>query len=118
MLRIVYKSKIHGGAVTDANLNYTGSITIDSDMLKAADMFPGEKVQIVNLNNGARLETYVIPGQKGSGVIAMNGGAARHASIGDRVLIMSYVLSETKDSIGHSPKIIFVDDKNKVIGKK
>ena len=118
MLRTILKSKIQKPRVTESNLEYSGSITIDSDILDAADIIPNEKVQIVNLNNGARLETYVIPGQKGSGIIAMNGGAARHASIGDRLLIMSYVLTETKDSIGHAPKIIFVDEKNKVIDRK
>ncbi|MBU4343731.1 MAG: aspartate 1-decarboxylase [Candidatus Omnitrophica bacterium] len=118
MLRTILKSKIQKPRVTESNLEYSGSITIDSDIMDAADIIPNEKVQIVNLNNGARLETYVISGQKGSGIIAMNGGAARHASIGDRLLIMSYVLTETKDSIGHAPKIIFVDEKNKVVDKK
>ena len=118
MFRIILKSKIHGAKVTLANIDYTGSITIDSEILEATDIIPNEKVQVVNLNNTSRIETYVIAGEKGSGVIAMNGGAARHANVGDKLLIMSYVVTETKDTIGYSPKIVFVDDNNKIVGKK
>ena len=118
MLRTLLKSKIHGAKVTEANLEYRGSITIDSQILDAADIMPNEKVQVVNLNNGSRIETYIIPGRKGSGVIGMNGGAARHAIVGDRLLIISYVLMETKDAHVYTPKIIFLDDKNKVIEKR
>lgn len=118
MFRIILKSKIQKAKVTEVNLEYSGSITIDSEILDAADIIPNERVQVVNLNNGNRIETYVMPGQKGSGVIAMNGGAARHAIPGDRLLIMSYVLLETKDAVSYTPKIIFLDDKNKVIEKK
>lgn len=118
MFRIILKSKIHGAKVTLANIDYTGSITIDSEILEATDIIPNEKVQVVNLNNTSRIETYVIAGEKGSGVIAMNGGAARHANVGDKLLIMSYVIIETKDAIGHKPKIVFTDDNNKIIGKK
>jgi len=118
MLRTMLKAKIHGAKVTESNLEYKGSITIDSDMLEAADIIPNEKVQVVNLNNGSRLETYVIPGRNGTGIIGMNGGAALHAAIGDRLLIMSYVLMETKDSVVYKPKVIFVDDKNKITDKK
>lgn len=117
MLRTILKSKIQRPRVTESNLEYKGSITIDSEILDAADIIPNEKVQVVNLNNGSRIETYVIAGEKGSGVIAMNGGAARCAAIGDKLLIMSYVLMEMKDAVGYAPKIISLDDKNKIIKK-
>ncbi|MFH1479311.1 MAG: aspartate 1-decarboxylase [Candidatus Omnitrophota bacterium] len=118
MFRTLLKSKIHQVTVTESNLQYKGSITIDPDLMDASDILPNEKVQVVNINNGARLETYVIPGKKGSGIIGMNGGAARHAVKGDKVLIMSYVLLETKDALSFSPKVIFVNDENKIVGKK
>jgi len=118
MFRTILKSKIHGARVTEANVDYTGSITIDTALLEAVDIIANEKVQIVNLNNGKRLETYVIPGEKGSGIIAMNGGAALHAKVEDKLLIMSYIQIETKDAISYSPKVIFTDDKNKITGKK
>lgn len=118
MLRTILKSKIQKAMVTECNLEYSGSITIDSDILEAADIIPNEKVQVVNLNNGNRIETYVIPGRKGSGVIGMNGGAARCAVPGDRLLVMSYVQMETKDALGHDPKIIHLDTNNKIIDKK
>src|SRR5690349_13783049 len=92
MLRVLMKSKIHGATVTEANLKYTGSITIDKDLLKATDMFPFERVQIVNLHNGTRVETYVLEGQAGTGTICMNGAAARWAEVGDKVIIISYGL--------------------------
>ncbi|MFA5068839.1 MAG: aspartate 1-decarboxylase [Candidatus Omnitrophota bacterium] len=114
MFRIIYKSKIHNATVTDSNLNYTGSITIDSDLLKAVDIFPGEKVQIVNLNNGTRVETYVIDGDPGSGVVCMNGAAARWAQKGDRVIIISYCILESKEASTFKQKAIFLDDDNKV----
>jgi len=115
MFRTVYKSKIQGAIVTEANLEYVGSITIDEDLLDAADIIPNERVQIVNLNNGSRVETYVIPGKKGSGVICMNGGAARWAVVGDRILVISYVMMEAKDAVIFKPKVIFVNDKNKIM---
>lgn len=114
MLRTIYKSKIHRATVTDANLNYTGSITIDSELLKAADIFPGEKVQIVNLNNGTRIETYVIEGDAGGGTICMNGAAARWAQKGDKVIIISYCLVESKEASTFNPKILVLDDSNKI----
>jgi len=118
MFRTILKSKIHGAKVTHANLEYTGSITIDSELLDATDIIPNEKVQVVNLNNTSRLETYVIPGKKGSGIIGMNGGAARHAAVGDKLLIMSYIVTETKDAVGYKPKIVILDDDNKIAEKK
>lgn len=114
MFRIVYKSKIHNATVTDANLNYTGSITIDSELLKLSDIFPGEKVQIVNLNNGTRVETYVMEGAPKSGTICMNGAAARWAQPGDRVIIISYCLVESKEASTFTPRVIFLDEKNKI----
>jgi len=114
MLRTIYKSKIHNATVTESNLIYEGSITIDSALLKATDIFPGEKVQIVNINNGTRVETYVIEGEAGSGTICMNGAAARWAQPGDKVIIISYCLVESKEASTFSPKLICVDEKNKV----
>ena len=118
MFRTILKSKIHGAKVTESNLEYKGSITIDSTILEAIDIIPNEKVQVVNLSNGSRLETYVIPGEKDSGKIGMNGGAARLSAVGDRLLIMSYALMETKDTVGYAPKVAFLDDKNKIVDKK
>ncbi|MBU1888357.1 MAG: aspartate 1-decarboxylase [Candidatus Omnitrophica bacterium] len=118
MLRTILKSKIQKAVVTECNLEYSGSITVDSDILDAADIISNEKVQVVNLDNGKRIETYVIPGVKDSGVIGMNGGAARCAMPGDRLLIMSYVQMETKDALGHTPKIIYLSNSNKIIDKK
>ena len=112
MLRVMYKSKIHNATVTDANLNYTGSITIDSELLKAADIFPGEKVQIVNLNNGTRVETYVIEGEPSSQIICMNGAAARWAQKGDRIIIISYCLVESKEASTFNPKAVYLNEKN------
>ena len=117
MFRTIYKSKIQGAIVTEANLEYVGSITIDADLLDAADIIPNERVQIVNLNNGARVETYVIPGKKGSGTVCMNGGAARWALPGDRLLIISYAMMEEKDAAAFKPKVIFVDEKNRIVNK-
>lgn len=118
MLRTIYKSKIQGARVTDANLEYEGSVTIDEEILEAADIIPNERVQIVNLNNGSRIETYVIAGKKGSGTICMNGGAARWAVVGDRLLIISYALMETKDAVVFKPKVIYLNEKNKIINRK
>jgi aspartate 1-decarboxylase len=106
------KSKIHGATVTEANLRYTGSITIDKNLLKASDMLPFERVQIVNLNNGTRVETYVLEGQAGTGTICMNGAAARWAEVGDKVIIISYGLMNEAEVKAHKPQIVFVDDKN------
>jgi len=107
------KSKIHRAVVTEANLNYVGSITVDENLMDAADLYPNEKVQIVNNNNGARLETYVIPGPRGSGVICLNGAAARLVQPGDVVIIISYCLLEDSEAKVSQPKVIFVDEHNK-----
>ncbi len=113
MLRVLMKSKIHGATVTEANLRYTGSITIDKDLIKAADMVPFERVQILNLNNGTRVETYVLEGQAGSGTICMNGPAARWAEVGDKVIIISYGFCTPAELKKHRPTVVFVDDKNR-----
>jgi len=107
------KAKIHGATVTEANLQYTGSITIDKKLLEAAGIVPFERVQIVNLHNGTRVETYVMEGRPGSGTICMNGAAARWAEVGDRVIIISYGLFEDKESRAHKPNILFVDARNR-----
>lgn len=106
--------KIHRATVTEANLNYVGSITIDSAILEAVDMLPNEKVQIVNNNNGARIETYIIPGEPGSGVICLNGAAARHVQVGDVVIIMSYGMFTAEEAKTHEPKIVVLDEKNHI----
>ena len=114
MLRTMMKSKIHRATVTEANLNYVGSITIDRDLMDAADILENEKVQIVNNNNGARFETYVIEGERGSGVICVNGAAARLVQPGDIVIIISYAMFEDEEAKHHKPKVVMVDNKNKI----
>ena len=118
MLRTMMKSKIHNATVTESNLKYEGSITIDLNLLKASDILPGEKVHIVNLNNGSRIETYVFEGKANSGVICMNGAAARHAQVGDKVIIISYCLLDSKEASGLKQKIVIVDEKNRIIKKQ
>ena len=115
MLRIMCKSKIHRATVTDANLKYMGSITIDKKLLEAADIYPDERVQVVNLNNGSRVETYVMEGKAGSGVICMNGPAARWAQVGDIIIIISYALMDSKEAKANKQKIVFVDNKNRQV---
>lgn len=112
MLREVLKSKIHRATITDANLNYNGSITIDPVLLKLADIREFEKVFIVNINNGARFETYAIMGKPESGEICVNGAAARLVHVGDVIIIMTYAHLDDKESAVHSPKIVKVDGKN------
>ena len=114
MLRILMKSKIHGATVTEANLRYTGSITIDRRLLTASNIKPFERVQIVNLHNGSRVETYVLEGPTGSGTICMNGAAARWAQVGDKVIIISYALMDDREIRRHQPSLVFVDEKNRV----
>lgn len=105
----VVKSKIHRVTVTEANLNYIGSITIDADLLDAANLIANEKVSIVNNNNGERLETYIIPGERGSGVICLNGAAARKAQPGDIIIIMSYALMDFEEAKTFKPAVVFPD---------
>ncbi|KGE17785.1 aspartate 1-decarboxylase [Paenibacillus wynnii] len=115
MFRHMMKSKIHRATVTEANLNYVGSITIDENLMEAADLLENEKVQIVDNNNGSRLETYVIPGPRGSGVICLNGAAARLVHPGDTVIIISYVMLSQEELSTHKPTVVFVDDNNKLL---
>jgi aspartate 1-decarboxylase len=115
MLRTMMKSKIHRATVTEANLNYVGSITIDEDILDLVDMYANEKVQIVNNNNGARLETYIIPGPRGSGVFCLNGAAARMVHIGDTIIVISYGLMTNEEAKSYKPKVAIMDTNNKVI---
>ncbi|WP_299353217.1 aspartate 1-decarboxylase [uncultured Porphyromonas sp.] len=116
MLIELLKSKIHRVTVTEANLSYVGSITIDQDLIDAANILPGEKVQIVNNNNGARLETYVIAGERGSGVVCLNGAAARLVQPGDVVIIMAYAWMTYEEAQGFKPAVVFPDsDTNRLI---
>jgi aspartate 1-decarboxylase len=115
MFRTMMKSKIHRATVTEANLNYIGSITIDEDLIELVDMFPNEKVQIVNNNNGARLETYIIPGPRGSGVICLNGAAARLVQTGDTIIIVSYAAMTNEEARNHKPTIAFMGEGNRVV---
>lgn len=108
------KGKIHRATVTQAELNYVGSITVDEALLGAAGIREYQKVQVVNINNGNRIETYTIAGEKDSGVICLNGAAARHFSPNDLVIIMAYASYSEKDLENYSPKVVFVDDKNKI----
>ena len=112
----VVKSKIHRVKITQAELHYVGSITIDEDIMEASNIIENEKVQIVNINNGERLETYVIKGERGSGHVCLNGPAARKAQIGDIIIIISYATMDFEDAKKHKPTIIFPDKNNKVIG--
>lgn len=118
MLIEVFKSKIHRVRVTQADLNYIGSITIDEELMEAANLVEGEKVQIVNNNNGARLETYVIRGERGSGVICLNGAAARMVQVGDIVIIISYALMTPEEAKSHRPVAVFPDEHNRLVKPK
>jgi len=110
----VFKSKIHRATVTEADLNYEGSVTIDADLMDAADILSNEQVQILNVNNGERFDTYAIRGQRGSGVICLNGPAARLAHVGDTVIILTYALMEREEILRHVPTIVTVDERNRI----
>lgn len=114
MLLNIFKSKIHRVKVTQAELNYVGSITIDADLMDAADLLEGEKVQIVNLNNGERLETYTIRGERGTGTICMNGPAARKVQVDDTVIIISYAHMTAEEAKAYEPVIVFPDENNRL----
>jgi aspartate 1-decarboxylase len=116
MLRTMMKSKIHRATVTQADLHYVGSVTVDEDLLDAADLLPGELVHIVDITNGARLETYTIRGERGSGVIGINGAAARLVQPGDLVILIAYAQMETAEARELAPSVVFVDADNRVIG--
>ena len=111
----VLKSKIHRVKVTEANLNYVGSITIDEDLLDAANMIENEKVLIVNNNNGERFETYIIKGERGSGKICLNGAAARRVQVGDILIIISFAMMDFEEAKTFKPFVVFPDDNNKVV---
>ena len=115
MLLTMFKSKIHRGTVTEANLNYVGSITIDENLLDAAGILPGEKVQIVNNNNGERLETYTIAGERGSGVICLNGAAARRVHPGDTVIIIAYCMIDALEAKTFKPQVVILDANNAMV---
>ena len=116
MLRTMMKSKIHRATVTQADLHYIGSVTVDRDLLDAADLLPGELVHIVDITNGARLETYTIAGERGSGVIGINGAAARLVQPGDLVILIAYGQMEDAEAREYQPHVVFVDTDNTVIG--
>ncbi len=115
MLRTMMKSKIHRATVTQADLHYVGSVTVDEDLLDAADLLPGELVHIVDITNGARLETYTIAGERGSGVVGINGAAARLVQPGDLVIIIAYGQMDDAEARSFSPHVVFVDADNRVV---
>ncbi|MDA1475290.1 aspartate 1-decarboxylase [Bacillus changyiensis] len=114
MYRTLMSGKLHRARVTEANLNYVGSVTIDEDLLDAVGMMANEKVQIVNNHNGARLETYIIPGERGSGVICLNGAAARLVQEGDVVIIVSYAIMTEEEAKTHKPKVAILNENNEI----
>ena len=118
MYRQILKAKIHRATVTDSRVDYEGSISVDEELMKAADIAPWEKVLIANLNNGSRIESYAIPGEAGSGVICMNGGAAKYAQKGDLVIIMSFAVLTDEELERHQPKVVYVDQQNRILSLK
>lgn len=114
MFRTLYKSKIHRATVTEVELNYEGSITIDAQLMEAADIVAGERLEVFNLNNGERFSTYAIKGERKSGMICVNGAAARLAQVGDKVIIISYVLLDNEEVKGLKSRVIFVDERNRL----
>ncbi|MER3501276.1 MAG: aspartate 1-decarboxylase [Candidatus Fervidibacterota bacterium] len=115
MWRILCKSKIHRATVTDANLNYEGSLTLDPLLMEAAGLLPLEQVHVLNLNNGARFETYLIEGERGSGVVCVNGAAARLVQVGDPVIVLAYALVPEEELADFTARIVFVDERNQVV---
>jgi aspartate 1-decarboxylase len=118
MRRTMCKSKVHRAVLTGADLHYEGSLTLDVALMEAADILPFEKVQVVNVNNGSRLETYVIEGDRNSGTIQLNGAAARLGAAGDHVIVISYGDYEESELENFSPKLVFVDEKNRIVREK
>jgi aspartate 1-decarboxylase len=114
-MRIMMKSKIHRATVTQADLDYVGSVTLDSALMEAADLLEGEQVAIVDITNGARIETYVIPGERGSGVIGINGAAAHLVHPGDLVIIISYAMLDDAEARALKPRVVHVDDQNRIV---
>jgi aspartate 1-decarboxylase len=117
MFRTMLKSKIHRVTVTQADLHYVGSVTVDEDLMEAADLLPGEQVSIVDVTNGARLETYVIKGERGSGVLGINGAAAHLVHPGDLVILISYGQMDSVEAAAYEPRVVFVDAKNHIVEK-
>ncbi|MBX7154471.1 MAG: aspartate 1-decarboxylase [Bacteriodetes bacterium] len=117
MNRIMFKSKIHRATITQAELNYEGSLTIDQDLMDAADMIAYEKVAVVNNNNGERFETYIIPGERGSKVICLNGAAARKGQVGDRIIIITYTTLSDQEAREYKPTVVLVDENNTILEK-
>lgn len=115
MTLTIFKSKIHRVKVTQAELNYVGSITVDADLLDAANILEGEKVQIVNINNGERIETYTIAGTRGSGMVCLNGPAARRVQVGDTVILIAYAQMTPEEAKDFSPTIVFPDEQNRLM---
>jgi aspartate 1-decarboxylase len=115
VMRIMMKSKIHRATVTQADLDYVGSVTLDAGLMEAADLLDGEQVAIVDITNGARIETYVIPGPRGSGVIGINGAAAHLVHPGDLVIIMSYAMLDDAEARALKPRVVHVDDQNRIV---
>lgn len=115
MMIQVFKSKIHRVRVTEANLNYVGSITLDEELMEAANILEGERVQVVNNNNGERLETYVIKGERGSGTVCLNGAAARKAEVGDILIVISYALMDFEEAKKFKPSAVFPDENNRLV---
>ena len=118
MQRQMMHGKIHRVTVTEACIDYPGSITIDKKLMDRADIFPHEKVLIANLTNGSRIESYAIPGPAGSGVICLNGGAAKHGKAGDMVIILTFAVMSDQEARKHKPKIVYVDRKNRIVKKR
>ncbi|MBS1536411.1 MAG: aspartate 1-decarboxylase [Bacteroidetes bacterium] len=118
MERIMFKSKIHRASITQAELHYEGSLTIDEELMEAANLLAYEKVAIVNINNGERIETYVITGERGSRTICLNGAAARRGAVGDKIIIISYANMSEEEAQKHRPTVVLVDDNNNIIDKQ
>lgn len=116
MLRTMFKSKIHRATVTQGNLHYIGSLTLDEDLMEAADLLPGEQVAIVDVTNGARLETYLIAGDRGSGVVGINGAAAHLVDVGDLVIVISYAQLDDREARSFVPTVVHVDGENRILG--
>lgn len=117
MNRVMFKSKIHRATVTQAELHYEGSLTIDENLMDAADLLAYEKVSVVNINNGERFETYVIPGKRGSKVMCLNGAAARKAMIGDRIIVITYATMTDEEARHYKPTVVLVDEQNNIFQK-
>jgi len=114
VLRSYCKSKLHHARVTQADLHYEGSLTVDEELLEAADIAPYEKVHVVNINNGARFETYTIIGKRGSRVVCLNGPAARLGQVGDQIIIITYAMLDEKEAKDHKPRVLILDDQNNI----